>query len=316
MPYRYLVRAGEFDAARKSQRPSAATPAASYALPIVFESCSCRIVYSYAVNKFVRIGDRLDDVIDRREFAGIRERLRAGDDPAAEANLRGVRIGGILNANRERSPADREHDGDILRAIGETGKTRKAPPQDAAFVDGLSNANGVSGAWALTASVANVNSSAAASAVLFIFAPRLNFYRKFSYFLNSSFNRCFDAVNFPGAANAKRGPGHKRRKMGALAWEQEPPKTHSVSRPFFDRGVGSSILASLSEAGGNDQHSSLSKPLPPRSRTCESRLSECVHVFQRVQAVGQFCVGILSQDSLIFVDVPAELLMFSCARTQ
>src|SRR5579863_7998765 len=65
--------------------------------------------------------------------------------------------------------------------------------------------------------------------------------------------------------------------MRALAWEQEPPKTHSVSRPFFDRGVGSSILASLSEAGGNDQHSSLSKPLPPRSRTCESRLPDCVH---------------------------------------
>jgi integrase len=40
---------------------------------------------------------------------------------------------------------------------------------------------------------------------------------------------------------------------------------------------GRPLLASLSEAGGNDQHSSLSKPLPPRSRTCESRLSECVH---------------------------------------
>jgi hypothetical protein len=43
--------------------------------------------------------------------------------------------------------------------------------------------------------------------------------------------------------------------------------------------VGSSILASLSEAGGNDQHSSWSKPLPPRSRTCVSRLPECVHDF-------------------------------------
>src|ERR1700681_1318295 len=78
--------------------------------------------------------------------------------------------------------------------------------------------------------------------------------------------------------------------MGALAWEQEPPKTHSVSRPFFDRGVGSSILASLSEAGGNDQHSSLSKPLPPRSQTCESRLSEYVHVFLIVHAVCQSVV--------------------------
>jgi hypothetical protein len=66
--------------------------------------------------------------------------------------------------------------------------------------------------------------------------------------------------------------------MGALAWEQEPPKTHSVSRSFFDRGVGSSILASLSEAGGNDPHKSQSKPLPPRSKTREDRLSECASV--------------------------------------
>ena len=100
--------------------------------------------------------------------------------------------------------------------------------------------------------------------------------------------------------------------MGALAWEQEPPKTHSVSRPFFDRGVGSSILASLSEAGGNDQHSSLSKPLPPRSQTCVSRLSECVHDFQIVHAAGQSCVDFPLQDSLIFVCVPAQLRPFSC----
>src|SRR5271169_977562 len=99
--------------------------------------------------------------------------------------------------------------------------------------------------------------------------------------------------------------------MGALAWEQEPPKTHSVSRPFFDRGVGSSILASLSEAGGNDQHSSLSKPLPPRSQTCESRLSECVHVFLIVHALGQSAVHVSSRDFLIFVDLPAEPLEFS-----
>ena len=83
--------------------------------------------------------------------------------------------------------------------------------------------------------------------------------------------------------------------MGALAWEQEPPKTHSVSRPFFDRGVGSSILASLSEAGGNDQHSSLSKPLPPRSRTCDSRLSERVRIFLWMHAAGQCSARCRSQ---------------------
>ena len=121
-------------------------------------------------------------------------------------------------------------------------------------------------------------------------------------------------MNFPWVVRVKRGPGQKMKKMGALAWEQEPPKTHSVSRPFFDRGVGSSILASLSEAGGNDQHSSLSKPLPPRSQTCESRLSECVHDSLLLHAAGQIFFHISLQDSLIFVDVPAEPLAFSYAR--
>src|ERR1700681_3475525 len=104
--------------------------------------------------------------------------------------------------------------------------------------------------------------------------------------------------------------------MGALAWEQEPPKTHSVYRSFFDRCVGSSILASLSEAGGNDQHSSLSKPLPPRSQTCESRLSECVHGILIVHAAGQSCSDLPSQISLIFVDVWAGSPKFSRVRSR
>ena len=102
--------------------------------------------------------------------------------------------------------------------------------------------------------------------------------------------------------------------MGALAWEQEPPKTHSVYRSFFDRCVGSSILASLSEAGGNDQHSSLSKPLPPRSQTCESRLSECVHDSLILHAAGQSTLRTEWQDSLIFLIVLAALLAPYCFR--
>jgi len=38
-----------------------------------------------------------------------------------------------------------------------------------------------------------------------------------------------------------------------------------VTRPRRDRVMGSSILASLSEAGGNDPHGVVSKPLPPHS---------------------------------------------------
>ncbi len=50
---------------------------------------------------------------------------------------------------------------------------------------------------------------------------------------------------------------------------------HSVSRPFFDRDVGSSILASLSEAGGNDLRQPTSKPLPPHSPVSVDRHLEC-----------------------------------------
>ena len=52
-------------------------------------------------------------------------------------------------------------------------------------------------------------------------------------------------------------------------------KVHFVSRPFYGRGVGSSILASLSEAGGNDLRQPLSKPLPPRSPISLDRHSKC-----------------------------------------
>jgi hypothetical protein len=43
------------------------------------------------------------------------------------------------------------------------------------------------------------------------------------------------------------------QKSGALAWEQEPRVTRfHLSVSFSHRRVGSSILASLSEAGGNE----------------------------------------------------------------
>ena len=54
---------------------------------------------------------------------------------------------------------------------------------------------------------------------------------------------------------------------------------HSVSRPFFGRDVGSSILASLSEAGGNNLHQPASKPLPPRPSISVGRHSECPRSF-------------------------------------
>jgi hypothetical protein len=54
-------------------------------------------------------------------------------------------------------------------------------------------------------------------------------------------------------------------KEGALAWDQEPPKGRvPLTRPRRGRAMGSSILASLSEAGGNDPNRPPSRPLPPR----------------------------------------------------
>jgi hypothetical protein len=45
----------------------------------------------------------------------------------------------------------------------------------------------------------------------------------------------------------------KVEKNGALAWEQEPRVARfHLSVSFSHRRVGSSILASLSEAGGNE----------------------------------------------------------------
>ncbi len=82
------------------------------------------------------------------------------------------------------------------------------------------------------------------------------------------------------------------------------PKDAFRSRLFFHRGVGSSILASLSEAGGNDRHKSRSKPLPPRSEIHADRHSECVHfnTLCSLVTIPNQRSGI--QDSLIFVAFP------------
>src|SRR5215469_8012112 len=57
-----------------------------------------------------------------------------------------------------------------------------------------------------------------------------------------------------------------RKKRGALAWDQEPRKACvPLIRPRRDRIMGSPILASLSEAGGNDPFLPMSGPLPPHS---------------------------------------------------
>ena len=55
-----------------------------------------------------------------------------------------------------------------------------------------------------------------------------------------------------------------RKKMGPPLGTGSPERRVSFPASFSHRSVGSSILASLSEAGGNDPRKSASKPLPPR----------------------------------------------------
>ena len=56
---------------------------------------------------------------------------------------------------------------------------------------------------------------------------------------------------------------YRREKEGALAWDREPQRSRSLIRSRRGRIMGSSILASLSEAGGNDPFLPVSGPLPP-----------------------------------------------------
>src|SRR5260370_21574437 len=64
-----------------------------------------------------------------------------------------------------------------------------------------------------------------------------------------------------------------RLPLGNGSAEERPP----TSRSFLDRGVGSSILASLSEAGGNALHKPTREPLPPRAPEFAGRHLECAH---------------------------------------
>src|SRR5450432_1376550 len=61
------------------------------------------------------------------------------------------------------------------------------------------------------------------------------------------------------------------KKVGLPLGTGSPERRVPLSVSFSHRRVGSSILASLSEAGGNDLQKMMSKPLPPRSPLLTSR---------------------------------------------
>ena len=55
-----------------------------------------------------------------------------------------------------------------------------------------------------------------------------------------------------------------RKKEGPLLGIKGPKGRVPLARPRRDRTMGSSILASLSEAGGNDPCHPVNGPLPPQ----------------------------------------------------
>lgn len=59
--------------------------------------------------------------------------------------------------------------------------------------------------------------------------------------------------------------GRQKRRGGPSLGSRAPKGRVPVIRPRRDRIMGSSILASLSEAGGNDPFLPMSGPLPPHS---------------------------------------------------
>ena len=62
-----------------------------------------------------------------------------------------------------------------------------------------------------------------------------------------------------------RGTAVRQKKWGSRLGPGAPRRRVPLSVSFSHRRVGSSILASLSEAGGNDLQKMASKPLPPHS---------------------------------------------------
>src|SRR5947209_7084019 len=81
---------------------------------------------------------------------------------------------------------------------------------------------------------------------------------------------CSDLIT----AEFRTGPEEKRGpRLGSGA----PEGAFQLLASFSHQRVGSSILASLSEAGGNDLQKVTSKPLPPRLSLLTFRLLKRAH---------------------------------------
>src|ERR1700676_3162579 len=74
-----------------------------------------------------------------------------------------------------------------------------------------------------------------------------------------------DLFSPAGGKTTSQGDGSPAKKWGPRLGPGAPRRRVPLSVSFSHRRVGSSILASLSEAGGNELQKMASKPLPPHS---------------------------------------------------
>ncbi len=85
-------------------------------------------------------------------------------------------------------------------------------------------------------------------------------------------DRKLEAAPISQGAKRRRILHRARKEKGAPAWNRGAPEgAFQLLASFSHQRVGSSILASLSEAGGNDLQKVTSKPLPPRLSPFTSR---------------------------------------------
>ena len=131
--------------------------------------------------------------------------------------------------------------------------------------------------------------------------------------------------------------------MGTPAWDREPPKGRvPLIQPRRSRIMGSSILASLSEAGGNDPLLSENGPLPPHSPNGADRVERdpaplllqtqcpiqwlptilCVSIFQSLRSAAaslvvflRFKAGLV-RPALDFLPALPFFLNLGCHRTR
>ena len=105
---------------------------------------------------------------------------------------------------------------------------------------------------------------------------------------SSSFPRPTAGFGFAGNENCRESSAVLApKKEGPPLGMGAPEGAFQLLASFSHQRVGSSILASLSEAGGNDLQKVTSKPLPPRLSLLTFRLLKRAHTRPLMHGFGQ-----------------------------